>query len=300
MPKVKISVCLTTYNGEKFIKDQLLSILGQTVLPSEIIICDDGSHDHTLSIIDNIIEGYSGQVAFRIHRNSTPLGVIKNFEHAISLASGPYFALCDQDDIWESNKLEVQLETVVENERRFGESFPLLCVHDLAVILQDRKLSWPSVWNRLGDSPIIPNSHIFFTNKYYGCTMFFNGALRNIALPFPSNIPMHDHWLALNAYCCGKILTVKEALIRYRRHADNLTSLSEEPRWPERLRQYFKSSFGYDYKNREIAQDYEIYNRNRLLMPLKKRKELEKVIAVAKFNNLMRKLYFSIKYRSRS
>src|SRR6476659_477323 len=101
---MKISVALCTYNGERFLNEQLESILAQTFPVTEIIVCDDGSTDDTSTMLQQFERRYFN--LFKIYVNAENLGVIKNFEKAISLCAGDIIFLADQDDIWEINKVE--------------------------------------------------------------------------------------------------------------------------------------------------------------------------------------------------
>src|ERR1700733_5344548 len=94
---------MCTYNGERYLREQLDSITSQTMLPAELIICDDGSVDSTLKIAEDF--AHSSPFKVRVQRNSKNLGVTKNFEQAICLSSGEFIALCDQDDVWYPQKL---------------------------------------------------------------------------------------------------------------------------------------------------------------------------------------------------
>lgn len=113
--KDKISVALCTYNGEKFIREQLRSIVGQTILPWQIVVCDDQSTDRTMDIVREFADDYPS-IRWMIIRNEVRLGVRRNFEKAIALAEGDYIAPSDQDDIWERNKLEILLHIMREKK----------------------------------------------------------------------------------------------------------------------------------------------------------------------------------------
>jgi glycosyltransferase involved in cell wall biosynthesis len=107
-----ISIAMCTYNGERFIKEQLDSILNQTYKNFELIITDDDSSDKTITIIKEYIKQ---DKRIKLYQNNSNLGFIKNFEKAISLCSGDYIVLADQDDIWKVNKLEIFLEQIKDN-----------------------------------------------------------------------------------------------------------------------------------------------------------------------------------------
>lgn len=290
-----LSVAIATYNGEVYIKKQIESILAQTLKPDEIIICDDCSSDKTFEILTEIC---NIEPTIKLYKNNLQLGVIKNFEKAISLCSGIYIALSDQDDIWEPLKLEKQLSEINKYELKFDKSFPLLCVHDLTTISHDGNLIDLSLWNKLGNNPGVPDNNILFANKYYGCTMLFNKALKEIILPFPDILPMHDHWIALNAFYLGRIITIKNySLIKYRRHKKNITSIPLKISIIQRLNKYLTNLFGKDFKQKEIMQAIEFYERYSNNILKENVKKLKFIIYMEKYNNIIRKIFFSIKYR---
>ena len=193
-----ISVCMATFNGQEFLKDQLDSILSQLGDRDEVIISDDGSQDETLSIIK----------LFSNPRN----GIVRNFENAMINAKGEYIFFADQDDIWCENKISVCMMD-------FQEGYDLVlsdCVifdSSTGEILRDSFFRFNN--SRKG---IVNN---IINNSYIGCCMAFNGKIKNIVLPFPSMIPMHDSWIGINAEIHGKVSFNKAKLIKYRKHLKN-------------------------------------------------------------------------------
>ena len=110
MERLKISVAMTTYNGGRFLEEQLESIFHQTMLPSEVVVIDDGSNDNTISILDN----YSKSHNLKYYVNAEHLGINKNFEKAIRMTSGDIVFISDQDDVWLKNKIGVMVEAAVK------------------------------------------------------------------------------------------------------------------------------------------------------------------------------------------
>jgi len=203
-----ISVCIATYNGENYIKEQLDSILCQLNLEDEIIISDDGSSDNTLKIIesfdDNRIVLFKN--AFR--------NVAFNFEFLITKASGDYIFLSDQDDIWYHEKVKEYMNCFRLNPNAS------LVISDIQII----------------DKKGIPLNKLFYKNKFtsnllknicvnnfIGCAMAFKSGIKKIILPFPNNIPMHDWWIGTCCIIYGEINFIDKRLIFYRRHDNNVT-----------------------------------------------------------------------------
>lgn len=201
---------MTTYNGEKFLRQQLNSIVSQTHTNLEIIICDDQSTDATYKILQ---EYATLDDRIKLYLNDTNFGPIKNFEKALSFCSGEYIALADQDDIWMPNKIENILNHLKDADIVLG---------DCHIIDENDAVLFDSFFEQNNSkSGLISN---LFKNSYIGCCMAFNRKILVKALPFPSDIPMHDWWIGLIGEACGKSIFCKEKLIAYRRHETNASA----------------------------------------------------------------------------
>ena len=202
----KISVCIATYNGEKYIKEQLDSILPQLDSNDEIIISDDNSKDRTLDIIanynDNRIKVF----------NNTGRGIIQNFENAIINASGEYIFLADQDDIWNIDKVKICLDD-------FDKGFDLILSNCLIFDSDFKEILYESFFDFNRSKKGIVNNII--KNSYIGCCMAFNNRVKNKVIPFPKNIPMHDSWIGIVSEIYFKVNFNKKKLISYRKHGEN-------------------------------------------------------------------------------
>lgn len=220
--EISISIALCTYNGEQYIYEQLLSISNQTLRPKEVVICDDHSVDGTVAIIEKFIKEAPFEV--RLYQNEVGLGVVKNFEQAISHCRGNYIALCDQDDVWLPHKIQGTCAALQQAEAELGVATPLLVHSDLCVVNSDCEIISPSFMNSQKffhvDKDAIKT--LVVQNFVTGCTVLMNRALVTIALPLPRNCIMHDWWLALVAATCGKLLYVNQATIYYRQHGTNV------------------------------------------------------------------------------
>lgn len=210
---VNISVCIATYNGELYIKEQLSSILTQLVENDEVIISDDSSTDNTVEIIKSI--GDSRIILFENQKFKSP---IYNFENAIKHAKGNFIILCDQDDIWLPNKIEVMMKNLRQ--------------YDLVVsncIITDQYLNpiknsfFPVRFKYL--SGFWRN---LIKNNYIGCCMAFNCNMLKYILPFPKGISMHDLWIGLIIKLKGTVYFDRSPLILYRRHGSNASQSGEK------------------------------------------------------------------------
>lgn len=215
--KIRVSVAMATYNGEKYIKEQLDSILMNLSNNDEIIISDDGSTDTTI----NIIKSYKDE---RIKILEGPKkGVKKNFENAIKNTSGAYIFLADQDDIWEKNKVETILDEFYKN------TDITLIVHDAKVFnSKDNKIIYESFFKyRKSKKGIVKN---WLKNSYIGCCMAFKRDLKKVILPIPNNIEMHDQWIGIiNEIDGGKTKFLSQNLLMYRRHSKNVSDMKCHP-----------------------------------------------------------------------
>ena len=208
-----ISVCLASFNGEKYIKEQIESILSELPNNAELIISDDGSADNTLEIIRGIKDN-------RIKLIQGPgKGVVKNFEYALSKANGDIIFLSDQDDIWMPGKVEKVLNVFDEKTT---------CVlHDAEVVDKDENILMPSFFKWRNVKHGLINN--ILKNSYTGCCMAIKRELLNDVFPFPEGIEMHDWWIGLNAEKNKSSVFIEDKLIKYRRHGNNTNSLEGYP-----------------------------------------------------------------------
>lgn len=215
MNEKKISVCMATYNGEKYIKEQLDSILSQIGENDEVIISDDSSTDKTVQIIKAF-----NDTRIKIFENQKFKSPVFNFQNALMHAKGEIIVLSDQDDIWEPNKIEVI--------KKYMQEFDLV-LSDAYIIDEHGNILQESFYKLNGSkSGLIKN---IIKNSYLGCTMAFNRRILEKALPFPKDIPMHDWWIGLVGEVYGKTCFIENRLIRYRRHGNNASPTGEKSKY---------------------------------------------------------------------
>jgi glycosyltransferase involved in cell wall biosynthesis len=241
MSESKISVVMTSYNGAKYIQQQIESILAQTLPPEEVIICDDNSSDGTW----DIIAGYTDEKRIKSFRNTQQLGITRNFQKGCGIArQGNWIAFADQDDVWLPQKL-----SVLSDKMRFLDDAvqPALVYSDLSVINSaDHELA-QSFWKQQRiniDNLSLPV--ILFGNAITGCTMLLNSVMKSEFLKMQNAVFLHDEWLALIAHSFGKNVAVREALVKYRQHENNVT-YSENykvPTFLNRVQAEFQYLFG--------------------------------------------------------
>ena len=223
---LKISVCIPTFNGEKFIKEQLDSILCQLSSTDEIVVSDDGSKDDTVLLIKE----YRDPRIILIQ--DKPLGSpIYNLERALKNASGGIIFLADQDDIWLPGKVKLVVSILQKVDLVFSDAYVV-----------DKDL------NILKNSYYTKKDHIgglfrnLFFNNYIGATMAFRREVLDKALPFPKKIPMHDQWIGLIGEIYFKNSFIPEPLIFYRRHGGNASYSGNTSKNPIKIRIQFRVS----------------------------------------------------------
>lgn len=206
---MRISVCMATYNGANYIKEQLDSILPQLAADDEIIISDDGSTDNTISIVNSINDS-----RILVISNDTKHGVISNFNNALSYAKGEYIFLSDQDDIW--------LEGRVSRTLAFLETHDLV-VSNCSVIDHNEEKIIESYFDvarsRKGFLKNIVSS------SYLGCGLAFNRAVYDCFMPMPLNLMMyHDWWIGFIADIKFRVFFDSKPSFFYRRHQNAVSS----------------------------------------------------------------------------
>lgn len=206
---MRISVAMAAYNGGQYIEEQLQSVLSQIGEDSEVIVSDDGSTDNTRDIVLGIA---AEDVRVRLV-DGPQKGLIKNFENALSLCSGDYIFLCDQDDIWHADKVETVLESF--------ENGADLVLHDAQMVDDEKHMIAASFFAWRGVRTGFAANMI--KNSYIGCCMAFRKSILTLALPFPDEIPMHDQWLGLLAEKKGVVKLEERVLLDYRRHEGTAT-----------------------------------------------------------------------------
>lgn len=212
---MKISVAMCTYNGERYIAEQMESIARQTRVPDEIIICDDVSTDGTIAIIKSFDE-FAKAMSFQV--NIRHLGVTKNFETAIKLCSNEIIVLCDQDDVWMGNKLAMIEQTFLAQP-----NINLIFSDGVVVDSALRPMGY-TLWNHVKyDAGRDLNlwEELLRRNIMTGATMAFRASIKSAILPIPQEW-VHDAWISLIAVALGNVYPEKTALVRYRNHGGNM------------------------------------------------------------------------------
>lgn len=227
---MNVSVAMATYNGEKYLKQQVDSILSQLGDEDELVISDDHSSDGTLSIIEQYMQE---DPRVRLFMNGES-GVISNFDNALKHTRNDIIFLSDQDDIWKPEK--------VKTVKSYYEKNPKvqMIMSDITVVDNNLNTTIDSFYEFRGSrSGVIKN---IIKNSYIGCAMSFRKELKEQILPIPRNVPMHDMWIGLVADMNKSALLIPEKLIYYRRHDANVTSVENTSSLKEKILWRFQIS----------------------------------------------------------
>ena len=269
------AILLCTYNGESHLNTQIESLLAQSQACT-VMAFDDCSTDSTLSILSSF---ESDQ--FLVSQNVKNLGYVKNFEAALTAALNKgfeYIALADQDDVWSQDRIENGLLAIGKIKKELPFSTPILVHSDLSVINDTGEAIAPSYF-RLRNYRVSAQRNmqlILGQNGVMGNTILMNSSLAKLALPFPTELHVHDYWLAVITELYGRRILLGHPTVQYRLHADNasnsarkFSALRLKPHragfWKRLWARDFKLPFMEDSRHKVIAH---LLN-NQSLPPLK-------------------------------
>lgn len=205
----RISVCLATYNGSKYLFEQIDSILTQLGSNDELIISDDHSVDNTGDLIKKI-----NDPRIKLVYNKYEKGYTKNFQNALENSQGEYIFLADQDDVWFPQKVRITMDYLENNKYD-------MVISDCMIVNEDLIKIEESYFITRGSKSGLVNTLI--KANYLGCCMAFNRKVMAKSIPFPNNhkrLP-HDLWIGLVGYAFFNVKTTSVKLIMYRRHSSN-------------------------------------------------------------------------------
>ena len=215
--EVKISIAMATYNGEKFLEEQMDSIISQTYSNWELIVSDDGSSDGTVDIINSYMQK---DARIKYYHNTQKHGCAGNFESALKYCTGDYIAFCDQDDVWTPDHLDYLYSIIGDKSIAFADA------EAVDVNLNTLNFFW-------GEKFLITEEHLnkdlllhlIFLNFVQGTAILFGRDFLQF-LPFPDNL-FHDHWAAIVAVLQNGIAYSSKSILKYRQHGNNTCGVME-------------------------------------------------------------------------
>ena len=214
-----IAILMATYNGERFLREQIDSILTQTYKDWHLYIHDDGSKDATPAILKEYEQEHPDLITVMDYPPQG--GPLQNFMSLLERIDAPYYMFSDQDDVWLADKIESEMNAMKANEK---DGLPVIVATDLIVVDEHLKTIAPSLWQIAGIYPELITSFddMAANTVVTGCTMLFNATLRKVVIPVSPHATMHDAWMA----CCllknnGTMVCLHDKTILYRQHGDN-------------------------------------------------------------------------------
>ncbi len=215
---LKVSILLSTYNGGEYLKEQLDSLFAQTYKNFEIIVRDDGSRDNTLEVL----KSYDIKLIDTTQNLGAKESFAKLLNHAVVNSASNYFMFCDQDDVWEMDKIEKTLAKMQELENLYSSEMPILVHTDLKVVDEHLNVLSDSMWEY---EHVLPQynslNRLLIQNTITGCTTMINRKLAQKCLYIPNEAIMHDWWIGLVASYFGEIGYLETSTIKYRQHDNN-------------------------------------------------------------------------------
>lgn len=227
MKELEVAILMSSYNGEKYISDQLDSIINQKYSNWKMYIRDDGSSDKTIDIIKHYER--KDQRIQLIHDDIKHRGVKDSFLWLLRHIESDFYMFCDQDDVWETDKISESYLAAIKLRRER----PILVCTDLSLVDSNLNIINNSMWqthhlNKLVDYP----NGLIIANMYPGCSMFFNKTVRDLSLKENYDFKLHDNLISMVTYKShGFIIPIHRSLIKYRQHSNNVVGLYSGNNW---------------------------------------------------------------------
>ncbi len=217
-----VDILLATYNGDKYLDDLIRSLLEQTWSSWRLIVRDDGSNDGTCQIIQKFTEACPGKI-ISLNDGKGRLGAAGSFSVLLENSESNYIMLCDQDDVWFKNKIEITLKAMLRLEREHW-NIPLMVFTDLTETDEHLNVISTSFMKsqKLFPSVVSDPVKLSALNVVAGCTVMINRTALHCVLPIPSGFVMHDQWMAVNIARYGRIRFLPVSTIFYRQHSSNV------------------------------------------------------------------------------
>ena len=215
-----IDILLSTYNGEKYLYAQIVSIQKQTMQNWRLLVRDDGSTDNTIDILESF--ALTDKRILFLKDNKGNLGVVRSFEQLLYYSTANYIMFVDQDDVWLPNKIEHTLQAILKMETKEPDK-SLLVFTDVFVVDSELKKISSSFIKREGyDVSVVTDvNRLAVSNCIMGCTVMINSIAKQFVLPFSKYTLMHDWWIGLIIAKYGKVTYLDEPTSLYRQHANN-------------------------------------------------------------------------------
>jgi glycosyltransferase involved in cell wall biosynthesis len=302
MQKPLIDILLPTYNGAKYIRVLLDSLLAQTHGNWHLFVRDDNSKDNTLEIVKEYLQKHPNKITL-LDNGGKNIGINSGFSTLLGISTAPYACFCDQDDKWMEDKLEVSLKAMQQLEQQISDK-PCLVFSDLCMVDENLNVIAPS---KLRKEKLKSNYNtlpkLLVQNMINGCVMMMNRKLVQVAQPVHQDALWFDHWVALMAAATGKVAYIDRTTIYYRIHEFNasigenrINKTDDEDKWSKRIsnknfKAYFKCLENQAIAARERMQQHG-YNDAEALTILNDFLSIQKVNPIKKRSILLKHKIF--------
>ena len=288
-----IDVLLATYNGERYIEEQIKSILDQTYQDFRILIRDDGSTDGTVPIIERYATNYPEKIVI-IKDGKKGGSAVKNFFHLINAAESDYVMFSDQDDYWLPDKIAVTYKIMKRIEHKKGKNTPILTFATYKAVDGELKDTGFNEKNNQISAYKLDFNHLLVQNYVTGCLMMANKALYTKCGEYDDRILMHDWWMALLASSCGVIYHIPDVVMLYRQHGDNEVGAVDVKSLRYRIDKFLDkktSSMQYLY----LDQAKLFMKRYGRMMPVEEYNSLKTFVSIYNYKFKIKRMYILLK-----
>lgn len=222
MSKNMIDILLSTYNGERYLEEQIQSLIEQSYSDWQLIVRDDGSTDRTLDILERYSSLHPGKIRV-VQSDKQRLGSTLSFEALLKCSKSEYLMLCDQDDFWLPDKVKDSFDRITKIEES-SPGLPVMVFTDLVEVDSSLKTVKRSFLSGQKINPLVLNTpmKVLALNPVAGCTTILNRRVLDFVLPFPSSKVVHDQWMAVNVAKFGVLHFLERQTILYRQHQKNV------------------------------------------------------------------------------
>lgn len=284
-----IDIVLAAFNGERFITEQIESIIAQSCQDWRLTIRDDASADRTPDICRAYAKRLPQQIAC-VDDALGNLGCIGNFGRLLEGATAPYLMFCDQDDVWLPHKVAMQFERIRELEGKFGSDCPIASYTNARLVAEDLSPVAGSLLDYINRRHPAQNElpRLCMAGPCYGCTLIFNRALLNFFRGFPEGALSHDWWIGMIASAFGVLDFLDETPLLHRRHASNL-SVTKKSSLNRYIRGFQSVSRQRFYLFRVFRQSAAFYNEYRPRMSFKQQAFFQAACRIPESNWLSRR-----------
>ena len=280
----RIAILLATYNGSRYIEEQINSLISQSFQDWHLYIHDDDSTDETKSILANYEKSFPQKIS--ILDGEATGGARNNFFYLLEQIESPLYMFCDQDDVWLPNKIQTEVDALQGEEMTTS---PILVFTDLKIVDDKLQTIAGSLWRYYNlNTENIEMKSLILQNVITGCTVLINKKMRDMMISYHciDNVPMHDKWAAMIALQFGKTIRINQQTVLYRQHEDNSIGAKRSSGFRyicSKLKNISRLNIAYSFTRcqaREFCETFQLNDNNMLYKygELDKKNKIERLI----------------------